>query len=323
MDNIKVISVNTSEKKGTIKTSVPFINLTLNGVEGAHSGPWNRQVSLLGTESIIKFEKEAGRKISCGEFAENITTEGLELWKCNPLDRFESEDVILEVTQIGKECHGTSCAIFKEVGNCVMPKEGIFARVIRPGKLYPSSVIRHPSSEFTYIPKVFTAHIITLSDRAHAGLYEDLSGPRVKSLLTDFFAVRSPQSAVNSSPLTAHRSLIPDDPDQLRGLIGICRQEKTDIVITTGGTGIGPKDFTPDVIRPMLDKEIPGLMDLIRLKYGTEKPNALISRSIAGVMGKTLVFALPGSVKAVNEYMEDILKSLWHMIYMLHAIDKH
>ena len=94
-------------------------------------------------------------------------------------------------------------------------------------------------------------------------------------------------------------------------------------MITTGGTGIGPKDFTPDVIRPMLDKEIPGLMDHIRLKYGAEKPNALISRSIAGVMGNTLVFALPGSVKAVNEYMEEILKSFWHMIYMLHGIDSH
>ena len=324
MDQIKVISVNLSEKKGTVKTPVPFINLTENGVEGdAHSGPWNRQVSLLGTESIRKFEATAGRKIGYGEFAENITTEGLELWKCSPLDRFVNEEVILEVTQIGKECHGTSCAIFKEVGNCVMPKEGIFARVIKPGKLYPSSVIRHPSSEFTYVPKVFTARIITLSDRAPAGIYEDLSGPRIESLLTGFFAVRSPQSAVRSLQSTIHRSLIPDDPEQLRGLLAQCRQESTDIVITTGGTGIGPKDFTPDVIRPMLDKEIPGLMDHIRLKYGAEKPNALISRSIAGVMGKTLVFALPGSVKAVNEYMEEILKSMWHLICMLHAIDSH
>lgn len=314
---IVVKSVNISEKKGTVKTPVPFINLTENGVEGdAHSGPWNRQVSLLGTESIRKFEETAGRKIGCGEFAENITTEGLELWKCRPLDRFENEIVILEVTQIGKECHGTSCAIFKEVGNCVMPKEGIFARVIKPGKLYPAS-------EFTYIPKVFTARIITLSDRAHAGIYEDLSGPRIESFLTDFFTVRSPQSAVHPSPFTVHCSLIPDDPNQLRGLLSQCRQEKTDIVFTTGGTGIGPKDFTPDVIRPMLDKEIPGLMDHIRLKYGAEKPNALISRSIAGVMGETLVFALPGSVKAVNEYMEEILKSMWHMIYMLHGIDSH
>src|SRR5512138_861062 len=100
---IIVKSVNISEKKGTIKTPVPFINLTENGVEGdAHSGPWNRQVSLLGTESIRKFEETAGRKIGYGEFAENITTEGLELWKCRPLDRFSNGTIELEVTQIGK-----------------------------------------------------------------------------------------------------------------------------------------------------------------------------------------------------------------------------
>lgn len=324
MKSFRVTSVNISEKKGTIKTPVPFIDLTLNGVEGdAHSGPWNRQVSLLGTESIARFEQAAGRKISCGEFAENITTEGIELWKCRPLDRFVSGEVELEVTQIGKECHGTSCAIFKEVGNCVMPKEGIFARVIKPGKLYPASGIRnpesgigHPSSEFTYFPKIFTARIITLSDRAHAGLYEDLSGPRTEKLISDFFTVAS-------SLFTVSSSLIPDDREQLEQLLMESRDRGTDIVITTGGTGIGPRDITPDVIRPLLDKEIPGLMDHIRLKYGAQKPNALISRSLAGVMGKTLVFALPGSVKAVNEYMEEILKSLMHMIHMLHGIDSH
>ena len=144
---ITIKSVNISEKKGTIKLPVNEISLTNYGVEGdAHSGPWNRQVSLLGTESIMKFEKDAGRKIKAGEFAENITTEGLELWKLNPLDRFVNDEVILEVTQIGKECHGTSCTIFKEVGNCVMPKEGIFCRVIKPGILKPGDTLQ-------YIPK--------------------------------------------------------------------------------------------------------------------------------------------------------------------------
>jgi molybdopterin adenylyltransferase len=307
---VTIRSVNISEKKGTVKLPVQQINLTPNGVEGdAHSGPWNRQVSLLGTESIQKFEAEAGRKISFGEFAENITTEGLELWKCRPLDRFENESVVLEITQIGKECHGTSCAIFKEVGNCVMPKEGIFSRVIKHGTLMAGDTLN-------YQPKNYKVHVITLSDRAHAGLYDDLSGPRIELLISDFFTT-------HRSPLTVHRSLAPDDPEQLSGFLTRSREEGTDIVITTGGTGIGPKDFTPEVVRSAIDKEIPGIMDHIRLKYGAEKPNALLSRSVAGVMGNTLVFALPGSVRAVNEYMEEILKSLWHMIYMVHAIDKH
>jgi len=98
---------------------------------------------------------------------------------------------------------------------------------------------------------------------------------------------------------------------------------KYDIIITTGGTGIGPRDFTPDVVKPMLEKEIPGIMDMIRLKYGMQKPNALVSRSVAGVIGKTLIFTLPGSVKAVEEYMGEITNMLEHLIYMLHSLDFH
>jgi MOSC domain-containing protein YiiM len=133
---IKVISVNISIKKGTIKTPVPKIILNEKGVEGdAHAGDWHRQVSLLAKESIEKWAKQAGRTVGWGEFAENITTEGITLYETKPGDRFIIGDVELEVTQIGKKCHGTGCAIFKEVGNCVMPKEGIFAKVIKHGEV--------------------------------------------------------------------------------------------------------------------------------------------------------------------------------------------
>ena len=343
MKKVKVLSVNVSEEKGTIKHPVPSIKLTENGIEGdAHSGPWNRQVSLLGIESIRKFEKEANRKINFGEFAENITTEGLELWKCHLLDRFVGKEIELEVTQIGKECHGPSCEIFKEVGNCVMPKEGIFARVLKPGVLgsklkTQDSSIQDPVSELFYQPKAYRAHIITLSDRAYHGEYEDKSGPRIKELLENLFsrpqsAGHSPQSAVNSSQaittslvsrLTSHATLIPDNPEQLLNLLSWSISEGHDFIFTTGGTGIGARDFTPDVVKPMLDKEIPGIMEMIRIKYGTQKYQALLSRSIAGVAGNSLIFTLPGSVKAVNEYMEEITKSLMHMVYMLHGLDAH
>jgi len=77
------------------------------------------------------------------------------------------------------------------------------------------------------------------------------------------------------------------------------------------------------VIRSVIQKEIPGIMEMIRMKYGAEKPNALLSRGIAGAADKTLIFSMPGSVKAVNEYMEEIVKSLRHMVYMLHGLDTH
>ena len=158
--------------------------------------------------------------------------------------------------------------------------------------------------------------VITLSDRASSGEYEDVSGPRITELLETHFQMANRQSLIINR-------LIPDDPHKLEELLNKAKEELVDIVITTGGTGIGPRDFTPDVVKSVLDKEIPGIMEMIRMKYGAEKPAALTSRSVAGVMGKSLVFTLPGSVRAVNEYMAEICKSLMHLVYMLHGLDTH
>jgi len=308
--NIKVISVNISEQKGTIKKPVDSIMLDDHGVQGdAHAGPWHRQVSLLGVESITKFEKQAGRKINSGEFAENISTEGLELFTTSPLDKFVSDKVVLEVTQIGKTCHGDSCAIYREVGNCVMPKEGIFCRVLKNGKLEAGDF-------FEYRPRIFKTMIITLSDRASKGEYEDKSGPRTRELLSTYFSLNNWKHEFDNH-------IIPDNPGQLRGLIQTASQEGYDFVFTTGGTGIGPRDITVDTIAPMLDKEIPGIMEMIRMKYGVEKPNALVSRAVAGLIAQTIIFTMPGSVKAVNEYIAEITRSLKHLVLMLHGIDSH
>ncbi|HEY9114752.1 MAG TPA: molybdenum cofactor synthesis domain-containing protein [Bacteroidales bacterium] len=307
---IKVMSVNISEKKGTIKKPVDVINLTKTGVEkDAHSGPWNRMVSLLGMESFDKFSKEAGRKIAFGEFAENITTEGIKLYETLPLDRFVNESIELEVTQIGKKCHGSNCQIFQEVGNCVMPKEGIFARVIKQGKL-------KEGDEFSYQPRVIKTTVITLSDRASQGIYPDKSGKEIEKRVMEFWKSEKRLSSIEYK-------LIPDDVEMLEQAIRQAVESGSDFIFTTGGTGIGPKDITPDIVKPMFDKEIPGIMDLIRIKYGSEKPAALISRSVAGVIGKTLVYCLPGSTKAVNEYLDEILKTVKHSLYMIHELDLH
>lgn len=309
-EKIAIESVNLSEKTGTVKYAVGFAEIDSSGLRGdAHSGPWNRQVSLLGMESFEKFERETGKKIKPGEFAENLTTRGIELWKVNPLDRFVNDDVELEVTQIGKECHGTSCTIFKETGKCVMPKEGIFCRVIRSGRIIPGA-------ELSYLPKVFKVLVITLSDRASIGVYEDKSGPEICRLAEDFFTGKHLRFSIN--PI-----LIPDDLEMLKHLLLKAREESVDFIFTTGGTGIGPRDFTPDVIKGLLDKEIPGIMEMIRGKYGQDKPAALLSRSIAGILGNSLIFALPGSVRAVNEYMAEIFKTMLHAKFMIHNLDIH
>jgi molybdenum cofactor synthesis domain-containing protein len=310
MNPPKVISVNISEKKGTIKHPVEEITVTGTGVmEDAHAGDWHRQVSLLAVESVEKFSREAKRKIDFGEFAENITTQGIDLPKCHIFDRFRIGETELELTQIGKECHGTACAIFKEVGNCVMPKEGIFCRVLKTGKIKPNDRIVH-------VPKVFRVSIITLSDRASGGIYEDRSGPRIKEILNAFFSSRNQRIEILNV-------LIPDDADALGKLLIRQKNEEFDFIFTTGGTGIGARDITVETVSGLLDKQIPGIMELIRVKYGMEKPNALLSRGVAGTMGKTMVYTLPGSVKAVTEYMKEITKTMDHALFMLHGIDLH
>ncbi len=139
----KIVSINISDKKGMRKTPVKEIMLrTEYGIEGdAHaSSEWHRQVSLLALESIKKMQ-DMGLNVKPGDFAENITTEGLDLVSLPIGARMTVGDSIeLEVSQIGKECH-TRCAIYYQAGDCVMPKEGIFVRVLRGGKIRAGDVI--------------------------------------------------------------------------------------------------------------------------------------------------------------------------------------
>jgi MOSC domain-containing protein YiiM len=130
----KVISVNISEKKGTIKhpIEVGHFELGVGLVDDAHSGPWHRQVSLLAVESIQKMKSQGLPDLKPGDFAENLTTEGLVLHTLPIGTQLRIGETLMEVTQIGKECH-LGCEIRKKVGDCVMPREGIFCRVLVPG----------------------------------------------------------------------------------------------------------------------------------------------------------------------------------------------
>ncbi len=139
---MKVISVNISEKKGTIKSPVPQIELRKNhGIVGdAHAGNWHRQVSLLAVESLEKM-KEKIPSLKPGDFAENIMTEGISLHTLPIGTILTIGECELEVTQIGKECH-KGCEIRNITGECIMPTEGIFAIVRKEGTIYPEDEIR-------------------------------------------------------------------------------------------------------------------------------------------------------------------------------------
>lgn len=133
----KVIAVCTSPEKGTQKTAVAEGNFIEDyGIGGdAHAGKWHRQVSLLSYDKIEAF-RQRGARVENGAFGENLVVEGIDFSALPVGTRLACGDVVLEITQIGKECHH-GCAIFQQMGDCIMPREGVFAKVIRGGKICP------------------------------------------------------------------------------------------------------------------------------------------------------------------------------------------
>ena len=158
--------------------------------------------------------------------------------------------------------------------------------------------------------------IITLSDRAVAGVYADRSGPRVREMLEAYFAIRGMEA-------TIEQRLLPDDADRLRREIVDAREQGVDAIFTTGGTGVGPRDIAPETIEPLCDRLLPGIMEHIRATFGADNPRARLSRAIAGVAGTTQIYTLPGSVRAVEEYLPEILATLEHIADTLHGTDGH
>jgi len=308
--HFEVASVNVSAEKGTVKRPVDEIVIDERGVAGdAHAGLWHRQVSVLSREVVDRFAARIDRAIAPGELAENITVEGIDLRNVGILDRFRIGRVELEVTQIGKKCHGEGCAVFREVGRCIMPTEGVFCRVLHGGPI-------RPGHSGVHLERPLVIRIVTLSDRAYRGEYEDRSGPRVRDLLESFFESKRWHPRFETA-------VLPDDPGRLRARLDEAVKARADVVFTVGGTGVGPRDVAPETAASVCEKLVPGIMENIRVKFGSAKPNALLSRGVAGVAGTTQVYTLPGSVRAVEEYVPEILKTLEHVVFMLHGLDVH
>jgi molybdenum cofactor synthesis domain-containing protein len=305
-----ILSVNVSAEKGVIKSPVSQVQMNDLGIIGdAHAGQGPRQVSLLSQEQIDLFAKETGKDIQPGQFAENLTVSGLQFHSIAVLDRFQIGGVQLVVAQLGKRCHGEGCAIYQDVGQCVMPKEGVFCQVIQGGTVKPGDSIE-------YSPRILRISVLTLSDRAFSGVYPDRSGSRVTEMLNDYFKDKK-------QALQIENTILPDDAKKLKQTLIRKIDEKVDVIFTCGGTGVGPRDIVPETVEAISDKRIPGIMENIRIKYGTEKPSVLLSRSVAAIAGMTQIYTLPGSVRAVEEYLDEILKTLGHAILMIHGIDAH
>ncbi|MFW6020061.1 MAG: molybdenum cofactor synthesis domain-containing protein [Bacteroidales bacterium] len=298
-----VVSVNKASSRGT-KKPANTIKLSPGGVQGdVHQHSGHREVSLLDEKHINDFINisQAAKHPGYGAFAENITTKDLPE-SLQVYDFLEIGNVLLMVTQIGKPFHEE----LEFPGHYVSPQKAVFCKVIRGGTIQPGATINHK-------PKVFKTLIITLSTRAYQEIYDDKSGPLVEKYITEFFKQENLKAELT-------KKILPDNTRELSTLLK--SSQEYDFILTTGGTGIAKTDITIETVRPMLSKEIPGIPEMIRWRYGLENPNALLSRSLLGTIGQTVIFCMPGSPKAIHEYMEEFLKTTNHIIQMVNEL-KH
>ena len=292
-----------SEKKGVENHSVPEGHFLVNfGIEvDAHAGNWLRQVSLLSYDKVEAFNQR-GANVEDGAFGENLVVAGLDFRSMPVGTRLYAGTVELEMTQIGKECH-SHCAIYKRMGECIMPREGVFAKVLKEGVIRPGDVMR---AEPPAADRPFTAAVITLSDKGARGERKDESGPAAKEMLE--------QAGYDVVELL----LLPDEPAQLKTqLIRLADSRQVDLVLTSGGTGFSLRDQTPEATMAVADRNAPGIAEAIRYKSMAVTDRAMLSRGVSVLRKGTLIVNLPGSPKAVRESLGFILDSLDHGLKIL------
>lgn len=299
----KVIAICTSDVRGTQKQPRQSAHFAVDwGIQGdAHAGNWHRQVSLLSADKIAAFNKR-GAGVEPGAFGENLVVEGFDFRALPVGTLLRCGQVLLEMTQIGKECH-SHCEIYKKMGDCIMPREGVFARVLEPGTIDLGDEM---TIEPRTAPRPWQAAVVTLSDKGAAGEREDKSGPAIASRLR------------SSGYEVVEQILIADDPELLkRHLIRLADQRQLDLILTTGGTGFAPRDTTPEATLTVAHRNAPGIAEAIRAASMAVTPRAMLSRGVSVIRGKTLIVNLPGSPKACMESMDAFLDAIPHGLSLL------
>jgi molybdenum cofactor synthesis domain-containing protein len=303
---MRIEAICVSNDKGGAKRAVGRATfLADHGIEGdAHAGRWHRQVSLLCAEEAEEWRRELP-DLKPGDFAENVLISGGDLGALGLGSRLRlGAEVEVVVTQVGKECHGHRCTVFERMGDCLMPRRGLFARVERGGEASP----RDPVEVVETVPReTIQAVVLTISDRCARGEATDTAGPATARLLEE--------------GLGAHvyrAEILPDERPQIEErLRHYCDGHSIDLVVTVGGTGFAPRDVTPEATEAVVDRPTPGLDEVMRAASLAKTPHAMLSRGLSGIRKRTLVVNLPGSARAAVENLEAILPALPHGIAKL------
>ena len=271
------------------------------GLEGdAHGGDWHRQVSLLSYDKVEKFNA-LGAGVSHGDFGENLIVEGIDFSALPVGSQLQCGECILEITQIGKECH-SHCQIYHKMGDCIMPREGVFARVVQDGVISAGDVMELIAQPIQRLQ----AAILILSDKGSKGERKDESGPLIAEMLNQ------------AGYCVVQQSLLPDEQSAIEAeLISLADRRRVDLILTTGGTGFSRRDVTPEATIAVAERMAPGIAEAIRAHSLQITGRAMLSRAVAAIRGGTLIVNLPGSPKAVRESLEFALPHLGHGIEVL------
>jgi molybdopterin adenylyltransferase len=309
MPDGKLLHICISDRKGICKHEIPSAVISIDhGMDGdAHAGDWHRQISLL-AHVDIEYMRAKGLKLKPGAFGENLVIDGLDANKLGIGSKLRVGPVLMELTQIGKVCH-TRCAIYYTTGDCIMPRLGLFARVIEGGEVKPGMDVEIVEA----VPReAIQAAVVTVSDRCSAGTTIDTTGPAVAELLHKELGAR-----------IAWTRIVPDEVDKIEAALKDLSDRRVDLLVTAGGTGISPRDVTPEATRKVIDCEVPGLAEAMRAASAQKTPTALLSRAIAGIRRETLIVNLPGSLRAATENLAVILPVIPHAVKMLRDESAH
>ena len=294
-----------SKEKGVQKTPVRTARFVRDfGLEGdAHGGDWHRQVSLLDLADI-EYMRSKGLETGFGAFGENVVTEGVALADLGLGTRLRlGATGVVRVAQIGKACHAR-CAIFDQLGDCIMPRSGLFARVEAGGE----AAVGDPIEVLDLVARATVqAVVLTISDRSSKGEAQDTAGPAVADLVEE--------------SMDAHvyrREVLPDEQETIEArLRHYAGGHSIDLVLTVGGTGFSPRDVTPEATRKVVERPTPGLDEAMRAASLNVTPHAMLSRAASGIHRQTLIVNLPGSRRAATENLRALLPALPHGIEKL------